>query len=310
MIAVIGGIALKHWISVDRVSLDIDVIGSYDDCQSFIKHYFKQIDQQYPSKDGNKIVVKGQTDNGPAIMECEIAWPDSHTERMLLAIAQDVKSLSGEIAGYSVTIASLDMLYMIKMSHRYLKNSKHFLKTMNDIKLMRKRGASIRLQHKQLLQEREKETYVYAHPKLDVTKDQFFDKDSVPYKYDHDSIHLAVKHLDKPAYMYFKPENSQVMCDRDMFEKCPLSIQLLAGLEEAYVLAIERSYVPFSGRVDRKRSFDIALEKVCTSITSGFFREFCWEHYYSIQALYEENYIDLFEQALVNNQIPLFQRAA
>lgn len=43
-----------------------------------------------------------------------------------------------------------------------------------------------------------------------------------------------------------------------------------------------------------RKSFEIALEKVCTSITSGFFREFAYENYYKIIEMFDENYINHF----------------
>jgi hypothetical protein len=45
------------------------------------------------------------------------------------------------------------------------------------------------------------------------------------------------------------------------------------------VLAIERSLVPHPGKKTPEQAYLMALEKVCTSITSGWFREFAWENY-------------------------------
>jgi hypothetical protein len=115
--------------------------------------------------------------------------------------------------------------------------------------------------------------------------------------YDHDTIHLSVKHLDRPAYTYFKPDQNEVFCDRGMFEACDEQTRLYAVLEESYVLALERSQIPFPN-MPRKQSFDMALEKVCTSITSGWFREFSWENYDKVQALYNDNYVDRLYQGV------------
>lgn len=310
MIAIIGGIALRQHINVERNSLDIDIVGTYDQCMDFAKTYFSRITECYPIKQGNKLVIKGfDHSNIRAIMECEIAWEGSHTQRFHNMLISDQDSNKQLMYGKFVIIPSLDVLYMIKMSHRFLKNTKHFLKTMSDIKLMERNGAQILDRHIDIYNERTEYTYDYKHPNLNVGKDDFFNKSESFYVYDHDSIHLAVMHLDQPAYMFFKPKDKQVMCDRQMFEDSPLSIQLLAGLEEAYVLALERSVIPF-GDKDRKKSFDLALEKVCTSITSGYFREFCYNNYHSIQALYNDNYVDRFYEAVNNGNVPLFQQAA
>jgi hypothetical protein len=69
--------------------------------------------------------------------------------------------------------------------------------------------------------------------------------------------------------------------------------------EESCVLALERSQIPFPDASPRK-SFEYALMKVCTSITSGFFREWAWEHYDDVLALYNElgenDYIERFKR--------------
>jgi hypothetical protein len=124
-------------------------------------------------------------------------------------------------------------------------------------------------------------------------------------KWDHDSVHLAVKHLDKPAYEYFKPEDSEVMVSKEMWDVLPETIKLYAVLEEAYVLALERSLIPFPNRKTPKEAFDMALMKVCTSITSGWFREFSWESYDKVQALYNDNYVDKFQYGVDNEIVKL-----
>jgi hypothetical protein len=50
-------------------------------------------------------------------------------------------------------------------------------------------------------------------------------------------------------------------------------------MEETYVLALERSLIPFPGKMQPRDAFKLALQKVCTSITSGWFREYAWNNY-------------------------------
>jgi hypothetical protein len=45
-------------------------------------------------------------------------------------------------------------------------------------------------------------------------------------------------------------------------------------------------------------SFLKALEKVCTSITSGWWREFAWENYEAALAMHDRNYVDRFWKAV------------
>ena len=54
------------------------------------------------------------------------------------------------------------------------------------------------------------------------------------------------------------------------------------------VLALERSQIPNDFSVDPNKIFLYALEKVCTSITSGWFREFAWENYHLVVKMHDD----------------------
>lgn len=202
------------------------------------------------------------------------------------------------------------IVYLMKYSHRFKKDSPHFEKTRNDIRVIEEQHEGVRQTMladpvlSSILKSREAATYTNQLPKLNQGKKEFF-TDSVPYVYDHDTIHEAVKHLDKPAYMYYMADNAQVMCDKQRWEALSHQTKLLGVLEESYVLAIERAIVPFG--TDPYRAFKKALEKVCTSITSGWFREFAWEHYYDVLAMYHPSFIGKFQSALEAGQIKPFK---
>ena len=104
--------------------------------------------------------------------------------------------------------------------------------------------------------------------------------------------------FDKPAYEYFKPEGSQVLCDKKMFFDSPEEIKLASVIEEATVLALERSQIPYKGLVEPLWSFKMALFKVCTSITSGYWREYAYSVYDQVLALYDEKYVEKFWKAV------------
>lgn len=207
--------------------------------------------------------------------------------------------------------APLDILLLLKMSHRYRKNSPHFLKTMYDIHMLRRAGAKITPELEPILKLREKETYTYAHPKLNVTKKEFFNGDDVPYIYDHDSIHEVVAFLDRPAYTYYMTDGEQVKASMDKFFEQEKHIQLLGVLEESMVLAAERSQIPNEFQLAPRLSFNMALEKVCTSITSGRFREFAWENYYIVQKMYDslggDAWVEKVKQAITEDKLRPFE---
>lgn len=296
----IGSQALKYYTKLDREPRDWDFIGTIDEIESFIQERKDEVESAYPSNEGKKMIVKLKNE---LPIEFEIAWEGSTAEKVLqftkLNLADhNMKEKVVPALDKLAILPSLNILYELKLSHRYLKNSPHFLKTMRDIQLMRSLGAQI--EHPEWLKEREKETYNYSHPKLNVAKDEFFKKDDgqVVYIYDHDSIHIAMARFDKPAYEYFKPEGSQVLCDKKMFFDSPEEIKLASVIEEATVLALERSQIPYKGLVEPLWSFKMALFKVCTSITSGYWREYAYSVYDQVLALYDEKYVEKFWKAV------------
>lgn len=283
----------------NRPSSDYDVIGTLDE----LKTLQKTCKICYPSTQSpNKWLLRKTS--GGKIIEFEVAYSGS-TGAALLAYAKKKRLHQGNHNILGVHwCATRDMLLAIKMSHRFLKNSPHFLKTMEDIKALRKAGASFD-KDKDLVawvKMREEETYNYKLPNLNQGKDTFFNS-NFNYIYDHDTIHEAVALLPRPAYEYYKPDTDKVFCDKQKFFALPKVHQLLGVLEETYVLALERSQIPNEFKPDRKTSFLNALEKVCTSITSGWFREFAWENYDVVVSLYDERYVDWFLMALRADRI-------
>ena len=285
----IGSHALSHYTDVKRVMRDSDFIAYADDVYAFVRSLKRSnlLKTARPFNEGKKFFVE---DNFGRIYEFEIAWPDSSAEELL--------KLCKVHGGETPVIPSLNVLYALKMSHRYLRNSPHFKKTHSDIMLMRSLGAAIDDSLTDWYKRREAETYNYAHPKLNVSKSDFFNGDGVEYVYDHDVIHEVMAHLGAPAYTFFKDDQAEVFCSKSKFEAQPLKTRLYAVLEETQVLALERSQIPFDYKHDPRKSFDMAHEKVCTSITSGWFREFAWEHYSHVQAMYEDDYVSRFRAAM------------
>jgi hypothetical protein len=244
--------------------------------------------------------------------EFELAWPGTSAAKLL-----DGYTLNK--VGECATAINEDLL-MIKMCHRYKRNSPHFLKTMSDIIFLRSKVKDseyekwINLLPNQLIVKlREEESYNYAHPKLNVSSKDFFNGDGVQYVYDHDSIHLAVALMgdydgDKkwrvPAYTMYMKEGSEVMTSKEKFMSVPEKVRLYGVYEESCVLALERSQIPHGlgkeGGPSPRWSFEMALMKVCTSITSGWFRAYAWENYHRVMELYnelgEDDYIQRFQK--------------
>ena len=306
MYCVIGSHAINRQLhkkigKLYRKPVDLDLLCTIENAERFATENFSKVSEKYLSPKGGKMVVKGSGAKHPHsnITEIELIGRVETAQELYDLILNDPETIiEGEYA-----YASMDVCYMLKMSHRYLKNNPHFIKTMRDIHNLRTLGASIPKKYKKFLKERERVTYWYKHPKLNKDKMDFFNGDGVVYLYDHDAIHESVKRDVAPAYTFFQSENAEVMCDMKKFFELPEQVRLNAVYEESCVLALERSIIPFG--TPYNRAFAMALEKVCTSITSGKFREFAWENYLKVRDMYDSMTFDKFFDDVLNDKVKM-----
>lgn len=285
---IIGSVAMNHHFpDAGYVPKDTDIIGTMDEFRAWSRTFAKGDIILCKPLTATKMHVRNRHGHN---YEFDIAIPGD-TNQFLL----DYFDIEDDF-----TFAPPHVLLALKLSHRYKRNSPHFLKTMRDIQFLRGKGVKIGTELEEWMPAREAETYTYAHPKLDVSKQAFFDGDGVPYVYDHDSIHEAVALteiqlgspaqpmvINRPAYTYYMKDGSEVMTSKEKFMSVPEHIRLYGVYEESCVLALERSQIPFPEANPRK-SFEYALMKVCTSITSGWFREYAWENYDKVLDIYEK----------------------
>jgi len=277
-----------------RQPKDIDLIAEESELADVERRY--GVRNWIPSTDGHKLVGFAASVKLP--IEVELAFPATTAAQLVQGTVEHLR------------MASLDTCYLLKMSHRFLRHSKHFEKTRRDILVMEAMGASI--PDAALLKARERETYNYPHPNLNTTKGAFFNPDQVPYTYDHDSIHEAIAWPMPPAYKSY--QDAAVNCSRVMFEALPYRERLRGVLEEAYVLALERSQIPFGvlstshNPVPPLHSFTMALQRVCTSIASGWWREFAWRNYDTAMVCYNAHYTQKFSDGLARGIVKPFAR--
>ena len=290
---VVGSQALKktgeEYLSSAKRQWDWDFICTYDEYLSFKQKLGKVL--SYPTNRGKVMILRTKDQN----YEFEIAWENS-TAAELLQLVNSNPSLVEEKEG--MLWAKPNLIFALKKSHRYLKDSPHFIKTMLDYKHMLSKGCQIPDVLSDWYQKRVKDTYWYNHPNLDVSKKDFFKGDGVPYIVIHDDIHESVKRFDKPAYLYYMKDGAEVKSDKNKFLNCSREIRLAGVVEEAAVLAIERSLLPIPGGWSPKQAWSFALMKVCTSITSGWFREFAYDNYFEILSLYPEGFWEKFQNDL------------
>lgn len=169
----------------------------------------------------------------------------------------------------------------------------HFLKTrLSDqidddyLSLLAKRTAETKLK------------YGDKHPSLKQGKKEFFD-DYVSKKYEHDDIHYATCYYNEPIYERLKLDKDTVFCQRDLWEKLSHEDQIRCVREEAFVIAIERKLIP-KPKFPPSFAFGWALFRICTTLTSGWFRDFAIENWVEIK-----NHNCDFVQKFLNNGFEL-----
>lgn len=277
---------------LDRKPEDFDLLGREDEVFGWLKE--NSISDYI--QENNRIIVKDQ--------KIEIDLIETYSSNSILEdlILKDSSTIYTKDFG---AIPNLDLLFTLKASHRYLKNSPHFWKTVFDYHRMKSIGAKIRPEYMEFFKLREKETYArQPHPKLNVSKKDFFDeKFEVIYDHDHDDVHKSVALGERPAYTYYLKDGAEIDCDKNKFFAIDEKIQLAGVIEEACVLAIERSLVPHPGKMTPRQAWIFALSKVCSSITSGWFREFAYENIFEVIKNYPENYWERFQNALKNGKV-------
>ena len=136
-------------------------------------------------------------------------------------------------------------------------------------------------------------------PKLKgVSKEQFFD-DNVKKYLIHDDIHYMVAHKEHPMYWYMQRDHTKVECHKDLWDAFSYEDKIHCVMEECYTIALERHIIP-TIKGDRAgfpahEAFKWALMRVCTTLTSGFFRQFSIDNYFTVLNNYNKEYTKLLK---------------
>jgi hypothetical protein len=267
-------LALRAPMALQRKPCDFDWICTQQEYEVWMEKNAAKLNptKVYPLPEFHKMIVEGSTN-----CEFEIIQSGNSNELLVDLVEKDPETIETPFG----KIPNLDLLFAIKDSHKYKKfhlSANGFWKTAMDWHTMKRLGPSVRPEYQEFSKLRQKETYNYAHPKLNVGKDDFFKDDGISYVFDHDTIHQSVARFEHPAYTYYMEDGAQVNCSKKKFFEIDQSIRLAGVVEEAAVLAIERSLVPHPGTWTPEYAWKFALAKVCSSITSGWFRAFGYEH--------------------------------
>lgn len=207
----------------------------------------------------------------------------------------------------------LEILYIMKAGHIHIggRRQENWEKHIHDYHLLRQLVAmdwdgkvekAIKIHRKTTNDRVNQKT-----PKLlGVKKDEFFD-DFVQKFIDHDEIHEEVAYDNRPAYTKMQKDET-VECHKDLWLAMTQEEKLQCVVEEASVIAIERHILPFrlSGAPNTKPlylAYKWALYRICTTLCSGWFRQFAIDNYFEVLNMYNEEKLN----TNINNILNLIQ---
>jgi hypothetical protein len=203
-------------------------------------------------------------------------------------------------------------LYIQKRSHvwRPIKFMRHISELQKIKELL---GSDITSLDHPILKERiklTKEQFKDRVPSLNKTNEEFFD-DFVDKVFDHDSLHRIVAYYAEPIYERLKRNPELAKCERDLWDELSHEDKIRCVQEEAYVIALERFIIPklvldkpqMPGRI----AFSAAQEKICTTLTSGWFRDFAIDNWWEIRTT-QKDFVKDFKEAYNVGRIEKYAR--
>lgn len=189
-----------------------------------------------------------------------------------------------DVQGYKFSVCSLEGLAAIKRSHLCIDRhwNKHITQYHRHL-VLHNNG-----QHLDFIKKRQQSSLTAAkitNPKLTKNNTDFF-KDAVTRKYDHDSIHEMVAFYSEPLYTKLKNNTEIAHCEKILWDQLSYQDKCRCVAEEATVIAIERFMVPSTWTHFPKLAYLKAIQKVCTTLTSGWFRDFAIDNYPALCMMY------------------------
>ncbi|RIA85806.1 hypothetical protein C1645_879077 [Glomus cerebriforme] len=218
---------------------------------------------------------------------------------MILKLCCNVKDITlfPLSSNFPCIVAPLKVLEALKSSHIYWPTN--FQKNIADLHTLRvildnnkssmneplrspQRDELIELMIKTRIKETElRQGIPGSHINLNMTNEEFLDyKDDlfVQRRVLHDELHELVKYGDCPIYDSLKDDKSKAWVKQSLFQKIDYQTQLNCVREEAMVIALERYLIPMISK-NQETSYNLALNRICTTLTKGWFRQFAVDNY-------------------------------
>ena len=142
-----------------------------------------------------------------------------------------------------------------------------------------------------------KKAFPQGHPNLNQKKEDFFE-DAVKKKYDHDWLHEQFAYYAEPLYKALQTDSDSAWCHGSLWDEFSVTDKIRCVAEEAYVIATERFLVPNDWNYPHKKAFFKAVDKICTTLCSGWFRDFAIDHYHEVLKEFDKVKFDAVEYTI------------
>ena len=272
----VGSKALKLWTEA-RPGLDWDFVATRSELDQLVAINSDKITHRKSNYDGKKFALR----IGGKPVEIELIDVGGSNE-MLVALS---KGPTIQLFGCDVQVADPAVLYCVKKSHLNLPINwwkhimdYHKIKTLNPV---------ITLDHVKAWKLRPVESEArwgkMPKPNLKMSNEEFFGRSQklVNRTFIHDDLHFSTCFYERPLYEKLKTDQSMAWCDRKLFEALSHEDQIKCVQEEAFSIALERKVIPAineSNNYSAELAFRHAVERIGTTLTSGWFREFTQEN--------------------------------
>lgn len=279
-----GSVALKHWLKDESISpKDIDYFCYRVDCPFDLTKFEESI--------------------------CNFLYTDKINKREVF-IVDNCPPLQWVLKNnIDSTYMDLSNLLVLKNAHKhfylgkYKKSFKHLIDYSRLLKciFLSSKQKSISKEYNQWLIEWAyfNDSRLLHFPKLDKSKDDFFQSGDLVYYYDHDQLHNYCAIENEPAYT--KCLTGEVMFSNKLFNQLDYQSKINMVLEESFVLALERCLIPmFKGEtylpaITPEEAFKYSLTRVSTNLSSGAFRSFASDNFDIIFQQYLNKHINYYK---------------
>lgn len=292
-------------MELGREPVDLDILASREEARDFIG--IANLDLVKMSPD--RILAKAPSGQ---MVEIEYIVPGTSNALYHLWAETIGKLETIRYQDVEIPVASLEMMYSIKRAHRH--SPRFFEKHVNDYNRLHKlfKGRDIFAKVTALRYKETAEKQKLRTPSLNKTAKDFFDDNVSNRTFIHDQIHEVMAFGSRPMFERIKIDPDKVACSKEKFFLLSGEQRDQCVQEEAYVIALERAMIPmlFEGEkiATPSDAYKWAVMRICTTLCSGWFREYAVENYDNLMLRYDRTYVDKFLDAAESGRIKRIER--